>query len=77
MQLLEQIQHRLQQLPPEKQNEVLDFITFLQQRLSSTVHTPPTAPSLSEHPAYGSWKKRGIDALAYQQALRAEWDERP
>ncbi len=24
--------------------------------------------------AFGMWKDRGIDGLAYQQALRAEWD---
>jgi len=23
---------------------------------------------------FGAWKHRGIDGLAYQQALRAEWD---
>jgi Arc/MetJ-type ribon-helix-helix transcriptional regulator len=27
--------------------------------------------------AFGSWKHLGIDGLAYQRALRAEWDERP
>ena len=35
MTLLEQIEKRLSALPPEKQNEVLDFITFLQQRAQS------------------------------------------
>ncbi len=34
MTLFEQIQIQVQQLPPEKQAEVLDFITFLQQRIS-------------------------------------------
>ena len=34
MTLFEQIQQQLLQLPPEKQNEVLDFIIFLQQRLN-------------------------------------------
>lgn len=32
MTLLEEIQQRLINLPPEKQNEVLDFIAFLQER---------------------------------------------
>ena len=32
MTLLEQIQHQLRTLPPEKQSEVLDFIAFLQGR---------------------------------------------
>jgi len=36
--LLEQIEKQLSILPPEKQNEVLDFITFLQQRAQSA-HT--------------------------------------
>lgn len=34
MTLSEQIQNQVQQLPPEKQAEVLDFATFLQQRIS-------------------------------------------
>lgn len=32
MALIEQIERQLKILPPEKQNEVLDFILFLQQR---------------------------------------------
>ena len=32
MTLLEQIQEGILQLPPEKQSEVLDFVTFLQLR---------------------------------------------
>jgi len=40
MTLLEEIQLRLKRLPPEKQNEVLDFITFLQERVRST---PPVS----------------------------------
>ena len=35
MTLLEQIQTQARQLPPEKQGEVLDFITFLQERAKS------------------------------------------
>jgi hypothetical protein len=33
--------------------------------------------SLRSHPAFGSWRDRGVDALAYEQALRAEWDDCP
>jgi hypothetical protein len=33
MALMEQIEKQLTRLPPEKQNEVLDFIMFLQQRI--------------------------------------------
>jgi hypothetical protein len=39
MTLLEQIEKELRVLPPEKQEEVLDFITFLQQRVQ-TKRTP-------------------------------------
>ena len=36
MTLSEQIQIQVQQLPPEKQAEVLDFVTFLRQRIQNT-----------------------------------------
>lgn len=36
MTLLEEIQQRLNNLPLEKQSEVLDFVAFLQERLHST-----------------------------------------
>jgi len=75
MVVVEQIQQRLLQLPPVEQREVLDFVTFLQQRYASKVVHPETR-RLSRHPAFGSWKSRKIDALAYEQALRAEWDAR-
>jgi len=35
MTLIEQIEEQLSKLPPEKQSEVLDFITFLQERARS------------------------------------------
>jgi len=75
MTILEQIQNQLRQLPPEKQSEVLDFVSFLRQRLAAT---SPSAKqrSLRQHPAFGSWRRRKIDALNYQQNLRAEWNER-
>lgn len=73
MSLLDEIRDRLRQLPPEKQSEVLDFVTFLQQKQADA---PQPAPKrlLRQHPAFGSWRGRNIDALRYQQALRAEWD---
>ncbi len=75
MTLLEQIQDQLRRLPPEKQSEVLDFIAFLQQRLTVS---PPSAKqrSLRQHPAFGSWRGRKVDSLDYQHNLRAEWDGR-
>ena len=75
MTLLEQIQQRLQLLPPEKQSEVLDFVTFLQQR-TANVSTPAQRRTLRQHPAFGAWRGRNIDALNYEQNLRAEWDGR-
>jgi hypothetical protein len=74
MTLAEQIQKYVNQLPPEKQNEVLDFVTFLQKRM--VVSQPARRRSLRRHPAFGSWRGRKIDALAYEQTLRAEWDPR-
>jgi len=54
---------------------VLDFVLFLQQRLT---FAPQSAKqrSLRQHPAFGSWRGRKVDALKYQHNLRSEWDER-
>ena len=71
MTLLEQIEKQLSILPPEKQSEALDFIIFLAQR--SGVSQPAKRRSLKKHAAFGSWKHRKIDAIKYQQHLRAEW----
>ncbi len=71
MTVLEQLEQQLKQLPPEKQIEVLDFAAFLRQQLGAA---QPKPRSLREHPAFGSWRGRGIDALKYEQDLRAEWD---
>jgi len=54
---------------------VLDFVAFLQQQSSDSA--PPAGRSLlRSHPAFGSWRNRHIDALDYEHALRAEWDQR-
>ncbi|MDL1911617.1 DUF2281 domain-containing protein [Chloroflexi bacterium CFX6] len=71
MTLLEQIEKQLSLLPPDKQEEVMDFIAFLQQK--SGVLPPVKRASLKKHAAFGSWKHRKIDAVKYQQYLRAEW----
>lgn len=68
MSLLEQIQREVMLLPPEKQSEVLDFVLFLRQRLSA--RTIPRR-SLRDHPAFGSWKERGIDALKFQERIHS------
>jgi hypothetical protein len=72
MTLLEQIEQQIRQLPPEKQSELLDFALFLQQR--PELPQPLKKRSLRQHPAFGSWHGRGINALQYQNNLRAEWD---
>lgn len=74
MTLLEQLEQELSQLPPEKQSEVLDFAMFLRQQQAET---QPTKRPLRTHPAFGVWRTRNIDALQYQQELRAEWDTHP
>ncbi len=72
MTLTEQIQKQVKALPPEKQSEVLDFVTFLQQQAEPSQSVKQH--SLKKHAAFGSWKNRKIDAVQYQQNLRAEWD---
>jgi hypothetical protein len=37
--------------------------------------TSPSSRALRQHPAFGAWRGRNIDALQYEQALRAEWDD--
>jgi hypothetical protein len=74
MTLVEQIQRQISQLPPEKQSEVLDFVTFLRGQFEKPVQ--PARRALNKHPAFGLWKGRGIEAVPYQQNLRSEWDER-
>jgi hypothetical protein len=74
MSLPEQIESLIRQLPPEMQKEVLDFAISLQRRVVSP--QPVRKRALREHPAFGSWRNRKIDALNYQQSLRAEWDHR-
>ena len=73
MTLLEQIEKQIRDLPPEKQAEVLDFITFLQQRTG--VSSSLRSRSLKKHAAFGSWTHRKIDAVQYQRDLRAEWED--
>lgn len=72
--IVEQIDRTVLQLPIEKQVEVLDFIVFLQKRQNIAQPTESVCRSLKAHPAFGSWKNRAIDALEFEQAVRAEWD---
>jgi hypothetical protein len=73
MTLVDQIQKKGEKLPPDKQSEVLDFVTFLQQQTEQSIPTKDRR-SLKDHKAFGSWKTRRINALKYEQDLRAEWD---
>jgi len=70
---VEQIEEQLRLLPPDKQREVLDFVTFLQQQMVAGQHHS-ARPPLSQHPAFGSWRALQIDPLDYQHMLRSEWD---
>lgn len=71
MTLLEQIEKELRALPPERQGEVLKFVTALRQR--AVISRPAKPHSLKTHAAFGSWRHRNIDAVKYQQNLRSEW----
>jgi hypothetical protein len=79
MTIIETINRHLVTLPPERQAEALDFVLFLKQRQSRPANRAKAQPvrSLRSHPAFGSRRGRGFDALAYEQALRAEWDDCP
>jgi hypothetical protein len=70
MMLVEQIQKRLNTLPPKKQSEVLDFITFLQQRAGMS--QPAKRLSLKKYIAFGSWKGSKFDAVEYQRNLHSK-----
>lgn len=76
MTILEQIQKQVSLLPPDQQDKVLSFVLFLRQEAQVKQQTDKK-PSLKDHPAFGSWRARGIDALEYEQSLRNEWDSRP
>ena len=75
MTISEVLQQQVRELPPAQQREVLDLAEFLRQRL--THQEADRLRPLRRHPAFGAWRKRRIDALQYEQALRAEWEERP
>ena len=78
MSLAENIQEHLSALDQQRQAEVMDFILFLEQRQGSSKNSKKQRKSkklsLSSHPAFGSWKGRGIDSLVYEQNLRSEWE---
>jgi hypothetical protein len=77
MTVIETINRHLVTLPPERQAEALDFVLFLKQRQSRRASRTEAQPvrSLRSHPAFGSWRGRNVDALAYEQVLRSEWHD--
>jgi hypothetical protein len=64
-------------LPPEGQQEVVDFITFLLARFGRRRPTkPPVRTPLAEEPFIGIWRDRADmeDSTAWVRAARArEW----
>ena len=73
MKLADEIQKSLIKLPQAKQLEVLDFIEFLNKKCVNSRKIKPD--SLKNHKAFGSWKKRKLDGLQFQESLRSEWEE--
>ena len=68
MTLLDEIQKHIRKLPREKQKKVLDFARDLEKQASSK--PPAKRGALRQHPAFGSWSARKIDALNYRRSLR-------
>ena len=77
MTLLEQIQQNLINLPPEKQGEVLDFVTFLQQRFekeqvsAASVRQKALKKSLNKLAELGTFKEIK-DPSAWQREIRQD-----
>ena len=75
MTLVEQIQHHLLQLPPEKQSEVLDFVLFLQQRTPYPQKRAAARQALQD--SLSRLVQLGVfadipDPLAWQQQIRQD-----
>lgn len=68
---------------PESQAEILkqycykthfNEVEVICQALSQfLLPTPKSQHKLSEHPAFGCWREKRQDGLAYQYSLRDEW----
>lgn len=77
MALMEQIEKQLTTLPPEKQNEVLDFIMFLQQRLQSPSASTEAERSKRIKTAFQTLAELNAfadiaDPAAWQQQIRQD-----
>ena len=73
MTIVEQIEEQVRLLPLEKQMEVLNFAAFLHLKSEFSPVKQPKRP-LQKHPAFGLWQSQPVNALAYEQLLRAEWE---
>jgi hypothetical protein len=74
----EQILQSLNRLPPVAQQEVLDFIAFLQTRydVQASPEKPATATRLCDEPFVGMWRDRADmqDSSAWVRRVRTqEW----
>ncbi len=58
MNLAQIIQQHIANFPPEQQAEVLDFVLFLEKKLSISVEEPIVLCHLRDEPAIGIWQER-------------------
>jgi mRNA-degrading endonuclease RelE of RelBE toxin-antitoxin system len=70
MQNTDNLAEKLKRLPEEDQHEVADFIDFL---LSRIPDTPDATRALRD--TAGIWKGEA-DGIAYENALREQWNRR-
>lgn len=76
MTLVEQIEEQLLRLPEAQQHAVLEYVTALRSH-GEPLDASVRETSLGTHPAFGSWAKRNVDALVFEQQLRSEWPPEP
>jgi hypothetical protein len=72
MSITEAVAERMKSLPPDKQQEVLDFVEFLQQKAGA----PPRRPLKSP---YGLWSDLGVNITEEDiaRARREVWGNFP
>ncbi len=76
----EEIWREFSTLPPEMQQQVADFISFLRARATSPAPNKPSKrPKLAKEPFVGMWRDRPdlSDSTAWvRQARQREWTSR-
>jgi hypothetical protein len=65
----------LSALPPAAQQQVIDFIAFLQTRYSKTTSKRKRSPRLSDEPFVGIWRNRKDMADSNMWVRKARADE--